>query len=114
MLWAGEEEEQECDEAVEEEDFETEGVAEPGGGVEFEEIAEHRREHCDEGHPTVVDLALGEESEGVETQQRTVGEACNVEDGVDERLVVERSESDDYQQVEQGKTHMDHPTDGHR
>ena len=95
----GKEEQEEGDEAVEEENLETKGVSEPRGGVEFQHIAYHRRQHGDKGHPAVVDITLGKEAEGVEAQQRSIGKARNIEDDIDERLVVEWSESNDNQQV---------------
>ena len=110
VFGTSEEEQKEGDEAVEEEDLEAELIAKPLFGVEFEDVAYDRREDSDEGNPAVVDRALGEEAKGVETQQGTVGEACHIEDGVDERLIVERAEGNDYQQIDQGEPHMDDPS----
>ena len=102
----GDEEQEEGDEAVEEEYFEAEVVAKPLEAVDFQNIAYNRRDNGDDRHPTVAHLATGEESEGVETEEGTVGEARNIEQRVDEGLVVEGSEGNDYQQVEQCKGDM--------
>lgn len=110
--WTGEEEQEEGEESIEEEYLETEGVSKPIIRIEFEDITENRRENGNPGNPTVVDLSLGEEAEGVEAQQRAVGEARDVKDGIDQRLIVERPEGNDYQQVEQGEGDMDNAADG--
>ena len=70
-------------------------IACPQGHVEFENVADDGGEDGDDWHPAVADGAAGEKAEGVETQQGTVGEAGDVEEGVDKRLVVEGSEGDD-------------------
>ena len=107
----GQEQEEEGDEAVEEEDFEAESVAEPCGREEFEEVADDGRGDGDVGHEAVVDAALGEEAEGVEAQQGAVGEAGDIEDDGDEGVAVERTEGNDDKQVEQGEGDVDNPTD---
>ena len=95
--WTGQQEQEEGDEAVEEEYLETEGIAKPSRREKTDNVAENGRENGNPGHPAVLDLAFGEEAEGIETQQRTIGKACNIEDNVDERVIMERPEGDDYQ-----------------
>lgn len=73
------------------------------GGVEG--IAEQGRCDADKGHQCVVGLATGEESEGEEPQQRTVGIAGDGIDGVDERRGVQGAEEKDEEHEEE--THRD-------
>lgn len=100
---AGEEEQEEGNEAIDKKYLEAELIAEPVGREELEQIADDGRENGDEGHPTVVNLAFGEEAEGIETQQGSVGEACHIEDNGDERVVMEWPKGDDDQQVEESE-----------
>lgn len=86
-------------------------IACPVGHLELEDVADDGREEGYDGHKAVADLALGEESEGVEAEEGTVGEACDVEEGVDERLVVEGAEGYDDKQVEQREAHMHEAAD---
>ena len=111
MFGFGQEQEEEGDEAVEEEYFEAEGVAEPCGREELEEVADDGRGDGDVGHEAVVDAALGEEAEGVEAQQGAVGEAGDIEDDGDEGVAVEWPEGHDDEQVEQGEGDVDNPSD---
>ena len=66
--WSSKEEQEEGDEAVDEEYLEAELIADPRLGVEFQYVADDGRQHGNVGHPTVVDLALGEQAEGIEAQ----------------------------------------------
>ena len=111
MFGFGNEQQEEGDEAVEEEYFEAEGVAEPCGREELEEVADDGRGDGDVGHQAVVDAALGEEAEGVEAQQGAVGEAGDIEDDGDEGIAVERPEGNDNEQIEQGEGDVDNPSD---
>jgi len=94
-LCAGQHQAEEGEQAVEQQYFKAEVVARPQGHVDFQEVANDGREHGYDGHPGVAHPPAGEEAEGVEAQQGAVGEAGNVEEGVDKRLVVEGAEGHD-------------------
>ena len=64
---AGEEEQEEGNEAIDKKYLEAELIAEPIGREQLEQIAEDGREDCNIGYPAVVDLELGEEAESIET-----------------------------------------------
>ena len=64
---AGEEEQEEGNEAIDKKYLEAELIAEPIGREQLEQIAEGGREDCNIGYPAVVDLELGEEAESIET-----------------------------------------------
>ena len=68
-------------------------------------IAEQGRGDADVGHQTVVGLSLREESEGKQSQQRTIGGTGQYIDGVNQLGGVQLSEQQDKQHEE--ATHDD-------
>ena len=72
-------------------------VASPLWHIYFEYVANDWGEDGNDGHPAVVNAAVGEEAKGIKTQQGAIGESSYVEQSIDERLVVERPEGNDDQ-----------------